>query len=174
MAIPHTLSASQALARAERHAGELSVAQLARIAEFAVPGAERLAVQFEFHRDPARQGWIEGLIRGRLRLQCRVCLADFEWPLDTRLKLAVTDSEAEEARLMEHAEPYLVVEDRVALHEIVEDEVLLAIPMMPRCPACENARPSSGESSPAPAAKSAGLAGLKDLDLKGGIPARGK
>ncbi|MGQ0620250.1 MAG: YceD family protein [Panacagrimonas sp.] len=148
------------------------------MAEYAVPGLERLTVRMGFRIDAAKQGWIEGGIAGQLRFECRVCLKPFDWPLDVRLQLAIAKSEADEARLIEHAEPYLVVDDRVMLHEIVEEEILLTIPMMPRCPACENARPlvhaSAGESSPEPGRKTGGLAALKNLSLKGVTPARGK
>lgn len=174
MSIPESLSASQALARAEHYSGELSASSLERLVEYALPGAEMLAVRVEFRVDSARQGWIEGGITGQVGLECRICLKTFAWPLDARLKLALANSEADEERLIEHAEPYRVVDDRVMLHEIVEEEILLTIPMMPRCLACENARPLSDESPPDPDRKTGALAALKNLSLKGVIPARGK
>lgn len=170
MSIPQSLSASQALARAEQYSGELSASHLERVAEYAVPGHDRLAVGLGFRVDSARRGWIEGGITGQLRLECRICLKPFDWPLDAQLQLALANSEADEAALIEHAEPYRVVDDRVMLHEIVEEEILLTVPMMPRCPACENARPlvhsSAGESSSEPGRKTGGLAALKNLSLR--------
>jgi uncharacterized protein len=45
-------------------------------------------------------------------------------------------SEAEERRLLHDCEPLLVEDDTVPLHEVVEEEVLLAIPIAPRCSTC--------------------------------------
>lgn len=174
MSIPESLSASQALTREEQVSGALSAAGLERVASMAMPGQDDLYVALAFHRDAARQGWISGTIRGRLRLECRTCLQEFAWPFEARVNLALAHSEAEEERLMERAESYLVVDDRVMLHEVVEDEVLLTVPMMPRCPACENGRPPEHASPLQVPVKTGGLAALKELSLKGVKPARGK
>ncbi|MGQ0528539.1 MAG: YceD family protein [Panacagrimonas sp.] len=82
--------------------------------------------------------------------------------------------EDEEARLMADYEPVLVAEDRLMLHQIVEDEILLALPMIPRCSACENSGPASAETSLEPVEKPGPLAALKNLSLKGVTPARRK
>lgn len=174
MSIPESLSASQALTREEQVSGVLSASGLERAASMAVPGDDQLEVALAFHRDATRQGWIAGTIRGRLTLDCRVCLQAFAWPFEARVNLALAHSEADEERLMERAESYLVVDDRVMLHEIVEDEVLLTVPMMPRCPACENGRPPEHASLLQGPVKTGGLAALKELSLKGTKPARGK
>ena len=174
MSIPESLSASQALTREEQVSGVVSASGLERVASMAIPGQDDLDVCLAFHRDAARQGWLDGTIRGRLSLECRICLQAFAWPFEARVNLALAHSEAEEERLMERAESYLVVDDRVMLHEVVEDEVLLTVPMMPRCPACENARPPEHASPLQVPVKTGGLAALKELSLKGVNPARGK
>lgn len=170
MTIPAQISASRALARDERYAGPVDTAGLERLSELS---PENLEAELRIWTDAARRRWLEGRITGQLRLECRVCLEPFAWSLDAPVKLALAMSEEEEERLMADGEPLLVREDSLMLHEIVEDEVLLALPMMPRCPACENARPPSDEPRDE-VERSRPLAALKSLSLKGVPPARRK
>jgi uncharacterized protein len=161
MSIPAQVSASRALAREERYAGPLEVATFDRLAEFE---PQDLSADLQVRVDVARQGWLEGRIEGHLGLECRVCGERFVWALQAPVRLALALNEEDEERLMEQGEPVLVSDDRLALHQIVEDEVLLALPMMPRCPTCENARPPEGDdAAPEPDHRPSPLAALKKL-----------
>lgn len=164
MSIPAQVSASRALAREERYAGPLDPAALDRLAEFE---PRDLRADLQVRVDVARQGWLEGRVTGCLRLECRVCGERFDWSLDATVRLALAMSEEEEERLMDQGEPLLVREDRLPLHQVVEDEVLLALPMMPRCPTCENAPPPEGDdAAPGTDHRPSPLAALKKLKLK--------
>ena len=164
MSIPAQVSASRALAREERYAGSLDVATFGRLAEFE---PQELSADLHVRFDVARQGWLEGQVAGRLRLECRVCSDRFDWTLQAPVRLALARSEEDEERLLDQGEAVVVREDCLPLHQIVEDEVLLALPMMPRCAACENARPPAGEDAAEdPVERPSPLAALKKLKLK--------
>lgn len=163
MPLPATVSADRAIAHGEQFEGDLPVERLERLAEFA-PGnvGGTLAVS----RDIGGQAWLKGTLSGSLRLACQMCLAPYDWKFQAQVELALVRSEEEEERLLATAEPCLVTDDRLALHEVISDEVLLGLPMMPRCAACENARPpdsggdaSEGSTRPFAALKQTGLTG---------------
>src|SRR3546814_6525071 len=71
-----------------------------------------------------------------------VCSSDLDariaWPLQIDIDLRLVETEEEEQAVLHEADPYLVQDDRLPLREIVEDEILLALPMLPRCESCEN------------------------------------
>lgn len=171
MSIPVEICASQALGRDARYAGKVDAAGLERLRDLA---PEDVEAELGLSIDSSRRGWISGRIGARLRLTCQFCLEPFVWPVAIRLRLALARNEEEEERLMADCEPLLVSEDRLMLHDIIEDELLLAVPMMPKCPACENERPPQGETPPPPADRPGSLAALKNLSLKGVTPARRK
>ncbi|MGQ0701216.1 MAG: YceD family protein [Panacagrimonas sp.] len=171
MSIPTQISASRGLTHAERYVGDVDGATLARLSDVS-PGM--LHAELALRTDVAKRNWLEGKIGGQLKLICQVCLEPFSWSLDAPVALALAFNEDQEERLMADCEPLLVLDDRLMLHEIVEDEVLLALPLMPRCPACENARPLSPEPPPPQVETTRSLATLKDLSLQGGSPARRK
>lgn len=138
MPIPSLIKASTALTRSAQYAGALAPDRLERLgAELAQPGSH-LDARLELARED-RKDWLRGRVEGALWLQCRRCLQAFEWTLDLGIELRLVYSDADEARVLEQADPYRVEDDQLPLAEIVEDEVLLALPMMPRCSSCEAA-----------------------------------
>jgi uncharacterized protein len=134
--LPKYVKASTAVARRERYAGHLSLAQLPRLLQAAAADEGELQVELQFGRDAAAAPQLAGRVQGGVPLHCQRCLRPFDWPLDLSLDLRLVDSEAEEARLMQACEPYRVADDRLPLLELIEDEALLALPIAPRCPGC--------------------------------------
>jgi uncharacterized protein len=131
--IPLRVKASQAALRHQAFAGRVPLARLPRLASTLADPAGELHVELQATRDEEGQDWLHGEIRGRLALTCQRGLHPFDWDCDVALSLALVGSEAAEAKLLKDAEPYLVEDDELPLRDLVEDEVLLALPMMPRC-----------------------------------------
>ena len=149
MPIPQYIKANAGLTRSSQYAGEIDPASLERLSSELVQPGSTLKAQLGLERD--RQGsWLRGHVDGGLWLNCQRCLNAFEWPVDVDVELRLVQSEAEEARVLEQADPFLVEDDRLPLVEIVENEVLLSLPMMPRCSECEAAAADEAE---APAKK---------------------
>lgn len=169
MPIPVQVSAERALARNERYQGQIDPSGLPRLAGFQ---PRQLVADLQIRRHITGYGRVGGSIQAELTLECRVCTLGFCAPLSLRFDLVLARDEAEEARLMDQAEPLLITDDVLPLHRIVEDEVLLGLPMMPRCPTCENARPAASEAAKEEVRRP--FAALKELGLKGGTSARGK
>lgn len=152
MSIPAKVHASSAVAQGERYEGELAVKLLPRLSA-AVPAAgRRLQVQVEASNAagyPTLSGWI----RGRLPLQCRRCGEPFDWPLDLPVRLRLVGSEEEERQALHDSDPYRIEHDELVLREIVEEEVLLALPMLPRCQSCENVLAAASPTGAPPESK---------------------
>ncbi|TXH04164.1 MAG: hypothetical protein E6R07_09510 [Nevskiaceae bacterium] len=147
MSIPQTIRVSSAVNREAHYVGELPVKALPRLRE-ALAGdggsvqADLLAWKSSGY--PA----LSGTLRATLDLECRRCGAVFAYALAHKLDLRLVSSEEEEARLIRDCEPYQVQDDELALHELIEDETLLALPMLPRCESCENVRKEASATTP--------------------------
>lgn len=131
--IPLRVKASQAALRHEAFAGSVPLAKLPRLAASLVENSGTLQVELQATRDGEGQDWLHGEIRGRLPLTCQRGLHAFDWDCDVALSLALVESEAEEEQLLKDTESYRVEGDELPLRDLVEDEVLLALPMTPRC-----------------------------------------
>jgi uncharacterized protein len=131
--LPLYAKVSSALAREAVYAGALPISRLPRLAEALADNTGEMAVDLHLARDARRAPKLEGEISGTLNLQCQRCLRVFAWPLACPVDLRLVFNEEEETRVMKEAEAYLVADDNLPLHAIVEEEVLLALPLAPRC-----------------------------------------
>lgn len=147
MSIPASIQVSAAVARRSRYEGELPLKLLPRVAELAAAPGEPLKVELEAGREIGFPG-LKGSIRGTLHLQCQRCEKSFAWELETEVDLRLVSSEEEEKEALGASDPYLVQDDTLHLRELVEDEVLLALPMLVRCESCENSGPERYETGP--------------------------
>ncbi|MBI5451522.1 MAG: DUF177 domain-containing protein [Gammaproteobacteria bacterium] len=128
--LPDTVQYHELVERRSTVSGMVRVAELVRLSAAVLPGDERLAVELEFDRE-GRTSVMRGTIRGQLRLQCQRCLNDMVLPVDIELALALVHSEDEANRLVADLEPAIVPSSStISLHELVEDEVLLVLPIV--------------------------------------------
>jgi uncharacterized protein len=131
--IPNHVSFQAALARRSQFNGVLPVRQLKRLVDCLADGEGDLLVQLEVRPEMGNAPHLIGVITGGVTLVCQRCLRPYVQPLVVDVDLRPVSSEAEEARLLRDADPYLLESDRLPLHEIIEDEVMLALPMTPHC-----------------------------------------
>lgn len=121
---------------AARMSGEYSLQELSRLHDVLA------------NRDGSLQWWLEGGreagrpvlrvgVEGRLTLVCQRCLGPCVIPLRIEAVLPVARDEAELAR-WESEDPLLdglVAQPHLNVRDLVEDEVLLSLPAIPRHPA---------------------------------------
>lgn len=113
--------------------GRLALARLPRLlAAVAVSDGE---VEFALNAGCDAQGFhfIQGELRTEVGLICQRCLGMVHLPLLVAVSLGLVRDAAEMQRLPEHYEPLLIAEDQsISVAELIEDELLLAIPYIPR------------------------------------------
>jgi len=120
--------------------GVVPLAKLSRLAQIALTADAPVQVSLQTHREAAGGTHLIGTLRGGLSLRCERCLQPLDWSFELDVNLRLVRSEAEEQRWLERAEPLLIVDDELPLHTLIEDEILLALPMAPAhapagCPA---------------------------------------
>jgi uncharacterized protein len=132
-AIPQYAVASKAVAASQHFRGTVLLSHLTRLAPQLAAKAGSLDVDLTAEKDRAGAPWLKGSIKGILKLTCQRGEHPFDWSCDLQTALRLVTSDAEEKRLLAACEPYRVEDDRLPLRELVEDEVLLALPMLPKC-----------------------------------------
>lgn len=92
-------------------------------------------------------------------LECQRCLAPFVWPLDVSSRLEVVASEAglDDGGGDEGEEPERIVGSRrLDVLALVEDELILGVPYIPRHDVCPDAPGPSGDDAAAGAVSESG------------------
>lgn len=105
--------------------------------ESAEPGSTWADARFraDFAHDAQHNVTVELWVEAELPLICQRSLRPYLEPVKRHSLLAVVESVAEQELLPEHYEPVLVEHGRLALLDLVEDELLLGVPQVPRDPA---------------------------------------
>ncbi len=130
--------------------GILPIIAMARIQEELLACDEGTKIDLSFQKD-GRIAIIAGSINADITLQCQCCLKPMVINIERVVSLAVASSIDEAQRLPERYEPLLMSSEKIALSELVEDELLLALPMIAQHDHCELtglkpvAEPESGD-----------------------------
>lgn len=118
--------------RGERFSGQLELRQMPRLVEVLASLEGKASFELEFASDERRRPRIRGLIKADLVLRCQRCLELVRYLVSARLDLSVIEVLDEIARLPAEAEPVLATDGLIRLAEVLEEELLLAVPQVPR------------------------------------------
>lgn len=165
--LPERLNPWRLAAAAAVIEGQITLSAMPRLKEYLLPeenpNARSARVIMRFAQDSQRRVTIEGELCARLHLQCQRCLQGLEWPLQSQIKLVVVSDEGAASLAPREYEPLVVGPEGITSRELVEDELILAVPAVARC--------QDANCSQAPTALAAGnksknpFAVLRDMDF---------
>ena len=75
--------------------------------------------------------FMKGSVSVTFQVICQRCLQVMDLPLSAEINLALITDQRQEEKLPEDVEPLLVEEGKVCLPDILQDELLLAMPLVP-------------------------------------------
>lgn len=91
-----------------------------------------IGFELEFGRDELGMAYLDVRADAPLSVICQRSLEPFVLPVSVRSRLGLIRSEREESGLSPDCEPLLVEDDgKLVLAEVIEDELLLALPLVP-------------------------------------------
>ena len=109
--------------------GKWPIKQLKRLGESLLSDAGDLEVELRFDRDGPIP-YIVGNIKAKLELKCQRCMQSMHYPIDSSFKLGMVQNDAQLEKLPDEYEPYLLEEENNHLPDMLEDELLLALPIV--------------------------------------------
>ena len=74
---------------------------------------------------------VELTVQGSATLECQRCLQRMELPVDTSTRIALIASESESAGVPDELEPVLTTAGRISMGQLVTEELLLTLPIVP-------------------------------------------
>lgn len=88
--------------------------------------------ELRFRRDP--EGWlvVELDYETTVQLKCQRCLAPIEYRIGDKVEVALLESEALEKHVPDRYEPLVMDEDRLMPAMLIEDELIISLPIVPR------------------------------------------
>jgi len=112
--------------------GTVAIGSLGRLLPVLVSDEGELQVEMELGKDPDGTRYLAGSIRGEVLLRCQRCLDKMTLPLDLNFRLGLVSGDAAAKALPEPYEPLLVTAEPAHIADVIAEEVLLAIPIVPK------------------------------------------
>ncbi|PKM13149.1 MAG: metal-binding protein [Gammaproteobacteria bacterium HGW-Gammaproteobacteria-3] len=122
------------LAFADKHSeltGRIKLSSLDRLSSVLAENSGTVAVTLVFAK-VGRLATVEGRVSATLVVRCQNCLQTMALLVDSTIKLGIVSSMAAADALPEAYEPLWVGDKKIPLKDIVEDELLLALPAFPK------------------------------------------
>ncbi len=136
--LPDVLDAERMVAARREFEGVLPLASMTRLRDSLVDAEGDVRVSIEFDRDSLRVPYAELRIEAELPLECQRSLQRFLFPVRLVQRLGLIREEADEAGLPEGYEALLLPDDgMLRTAELVEDELILAVPVIAVAPGTE-------------------------------------
>ena len=114
--------------------GQVRLTNLSRLNGIMLDDKGDAEFSFSFHKGESRQVQITGYVRADLKLECQRCMQPVVISVASDMDVVVVEGYEEAKLLADEVEPLLAGEQRIRLSEIVEDELLLALPQVPMHP----------------------------------------
>lgn len=110
--------------------GEYSLAELDRMHDSLLDSSGKVAVSLEFGIDAEGIRYMKGRLQTEVTLECQRCLQAMKAPIDANFALGLVRNMEKAEQLPSHYEPLLVESDELFLRDVIEDELLLALPIV--------------------------------------------
>ncbi len=137
--------------------GQVDLTRFPRVAAEVVPphDHQQIALDCKLYMDERRIAWLDATMSAKLPLTCQRCLHQLDFVLDTHVHLALFTEEEYADRLGREKDEvdYVILSEAQTSHgvetvdvlNLLEDEILLLLPLSPKHDGCELAVASVGD-----------------------------
>ena len=112
---------------------QIAVFELPRIDELTATKEAKVSVDLAFERDEQRRIRVSGQVSGSLGMVCQRCMGIVDISFDQEVDLQVVWTDEQSKAVSREFDPWQVGET-ANLHELVEDEILLTLPVVAKHP----------------------------------------
>jgi uncharacterized protein len=157
-ALPETVDAWRMVQARRSFQGSIPLASMPRLRSSLESDGGAVTYDIEFSKNDLGVANVWVRAEAGLPLMCQRSLEPFVLPVRVDARLGLIESEAEEAGLPAGYEPLMVDNGRLRLADVIEDELILALPVVPLKPgvdpierawgADETETPATGSDNP--------------------------
>ena len=141
---PDWISPNRAAEGKRVFSGTIPIARMKRLGPLLVDMAGEASFTAAFRTDLDQRVIIDLQVEAALPLICQASLEVYDEQVKRSSELAVVDNEREQFDLPDNYDPVLTENGRLAIATLVEDELLLALPQIPRKPGLQEVVFSTG------------------------------
>ncbi len=110
----------------------IALSTLPRLRALLVDDAGQATYELALRRDGDGRRLVEGAVRASLRVTCQRCLEPYDLPVEERFHLVLLEQHEGADDLPEGFDPLWLEQRMIRPKELIEDELILAVPAIPR------------------------------------------
>ena len=111
---------------------DIQLSELDRLGKITLENQGVINTDITFGRNEDNLAVLSGKISGKLVIQCQRCLLPMELPVDFEIHLALVRATTEETLEFDsNYDVFEIEDDQICLKDVIEDELLLQIPLVP-------------------------------------------
>lgn len=165
--LPELIAPLKLAAKGDQIEGQISLSRFGRLVPMLESSEGQVQYKLDFTVDNNGNRTIRGRIQADVSLLCQRCLKSMAASINTKVLLGIATSKEQAESLPARYEPLVLESEEISLLDIIEDEMILAMPATPMhdLSACESdetyekyvSREKTGEKRENPFAVLAGL-----------------
>lgn len=128
--LPERVEVARAVQGGRSFEGELSLSGMRRLRDSLASEQGTVRFRIEFGADESSGAWLDLQLEAELPLTCQRTLEVFGYPVRVSQRMGIIGRVEDEAALPEGYEPLLVEDGSLDLAEVIEDELILALPVV--------------------------------------------
>jgi uncharacterized protein len=129
--LPERLDLYATAEAGREYSGHVELASLERVLPLLVSDEGSLEVRLKLGKREDGTRYLEGSISGSVRQRCDRCLEPMIQPIELEFRLGLVHGQEEAAALGDDFEPLMLTGEPTRIANVVTDEVLLALPIVP-------------------------------------------
>ncbi len=110
--------------------GRLPLSCMDRLCQSLQNGKGGVDVSLNFDKDEVGQPRVMGRLTATLQLQCQRCMQTMGLPVSVDIHLGIVRTQKQAESLPDNYDPLLVSDEPMTAADIVEDELILALPLV--------------------------------------------
>lgn len=134
--LPHSIDPLRLAHQHRLIHGKIPLAIMTRVCESLCATEGDVSFELMFSLDESHRPMIRGSIKTILPMICQRCLQPMHWEIDASVALMILSDEAEEDNLPDDVDALTLHTTTIPLQELVENELILAIPLVPKHDIC--------------------------------------
>ena len=128
--LPKVVDPRQLADRGIQLTGVIAVKDMTELASMLVESGAEVLADLNFSRDELRIRTIIGSAKATVQVQCQRCLEPGDVELAANVNLAISYSEEKALTLPKYYDPLVVEDDEVELLPLIEQELILSLPLV--------------------------------------------
>ncbi len=130
--LPQTIEPLHLAKAGKKIAGQYVLNDMQRLCELLHDNSGLVSFALEFTRDEEHKLYcIIGAIEAKLHTVCQRCLGGMVLQINSPVNLGMVNGQTEVFKLPDKYDPLILNDDPISLLDLIEDELLLAVPISP-------------------------------------------